>query len=132
MFVRVIAFVPRLAVAVVLLGCAGRKHSDERASVAAVPITPIVLEVENHNWADVVLYVLHDGQRTRLTQVSAARDLSIEIPPQLQGEMGIIRFALRRIGGKDSFVTESISLRGGSAVRLTIESNINRSTVGVW
>jgi len=132
MFVRVIAFVPRLAVAVVLLGCAGRKHSDELASVAAVPVTPIVLEVENHNWADVVLYVLHDGVQTRLTQVSAAHDLAIEIPPQLQGEMGIIRFALRRIGGKDSFVTESISLRGGSAVRLTIESNINRSTVGVW
>ena len=132
MFVRVTLLVSRIAAAIFLLGCAGRNHSDELASIAAAPLTPIVLEVENHNWADVVLYVLHDGVQTRLTQVSAAHDLSIEIPPQLQGEMGIIRFALRRIGGKDSFVTESISLRGGSAVRLTIESNINRSTVGVW
>jgi hypothetical protein len=92
----------------------------------------VVLEVENHNWADVVLYVLHDGIQTRFTQVAAAHNASIEIPSQLQGQMGIIRIAARRIGGTDSFVSQSISLRGNSAVRFTIESNLNHSSVGVW
>jgi hypothetical protein len=79
-----------------------------------------------------VLYVVHDGQQTRLTNVGAAHDVSVEIPPQLQGQMGIIRLAVRRIGGRDSYLSESISLRGGPSVRLTIESNISRSSVGVW
>lgn len=97
-----------------------------------VPPTPIVLEVENHNWADVVLYVVHDGIQTRFAQVAAAHNVSIEIPSQLQGQMGIIKIAARRIGGNDSFVSQAISLRGNSAVRFTIESNLTHSSVGVW
>ncbi|HEX9607735.1 MAG TPA: hypothetical protein VF962_10925 [Gemmatimonadaceae bacterium] len=93
---------------------------------------PVVLEVENHNWADVVLYVVHDGVQTRFTQVAAAHNLSIEIPPRLQGQMGVIRIAVRRIGGTDSFVSQAISLRGNSAVRVTIESSLSHSSVGVW
>jgi hypothetical protein len=119
-----------------VLGCAGR-HPVTADSLAAAPLEtvasePIVLEVENHNWADVVLYVVHDGVQTRFTQVAAAHNVSIEIPPRLQGQMGVIRIAARRIGGTDSFVSQAISLRGNSAVRVTIESSLSHSSVGVW
>lgn len=106
------------------------KDYDEPTPV--VPAAPVKLEVENHNWADVVLYVLHDGVQTRFTQVAAAHNLSIEIPERLQGQMGVIRIAARRIGGTDSYVSQAISLRGNSAVRFTIESNLTHSSVGVW
>jgi len=106
------------------------KNYDEPTPVNLA--APVTLEVENHNWADVVLYVLHDGVQTRFTQVAAAHNLSIEIPERLQGQMGVIRIAARRIGGTDSYVSQAISLRGNSAVRFTIESNLNRSSVGVW
>jgi hypothetical protein len=119
-----------------LLACAGRHPvtGDSLASAAPdnVPPEPVVLEVENHNWADVILYVVHDGVQTRFTQVAAAHNVSIEIPPRLQGQMGVIRIAARRIGGTDSFVSQAISLRGNSAVRLTIESSLSHSSVGVW
>ena len=98
----------------------------------AAPPTPVVLEVENHNWADVILYVVHDGIQTRFAQVAAAHNLSIEIPERLQGQMGIIKIGARRIGGNDSYLSQAISLRGNSAVRFTIESSLNRSSVGVW
>jgi len=117
-----------------LLACAGR-HPVTTDSLAEAPENiapePVVLEVENHNWADVVLYVVHDGVQTRFTQVAAAHNLSIEIPPRLQGQMGVIRIAVRRIGGTDSFVSQAISLRGNSAVRVTIESSLSHSSVGV-
>ena len=122
----------RLGLAFLFAACAGRQQVDPATDPPAPPAVPIILDVENHNWADVVLYVVHDGRQTRLTSVGAAHDLSVEIPPQLQGEMGIIRLAVRRIGGRDSYLSESISLRGGPSVRLTIESNISRSSVGVW
>ena len=119
-----------------LLACAGRHPVTQDSLAAASPEAsapePIVLEVENHNWADVVLYVLHDGVQTRFTQVAAAHNVSIEIPARLQGQMGVIRIAARRIGGTDSYVSQAISLRGSSAVRLTIESSLNHSSVGVW
>jgi hypothetical protein len=122
----------RLGVAFLFVACAGRQRVDSAEEPAAPPPVPVILDVENHNWADVVLYVVHDGRQTRLTSVGAAHDLSVEIPPQMQGAMGIIRLAVRRIGGRDSYLSESISLRGGPSVRLTIESNISRSSVGVW
>jgi len=106
------------------------KDYNEPAPV--VLASPVTLEVENHNWADVVLYLLHDGVQTRFTQVAAAHSLSIEIPENLQGQMRVIRIAARRIGGSDSYVSQAISLRGNSAVRFTIESNLNHSSVGVW
>jgi hypothetical protein len=119
-----------LVVAALLSACA-RRHAVV-ADPALAPPEPVVLEVENHNWADVVLYVLHDGVQTRFAQVAAAHNVSIKIPPQLQGQMGVIRIAARRIGGTDSFVSQAISLRGNSAVRFTIESSLSRSSVGVW
>jgi hypothetical protein len=118
-------------VALVLAACAGRQHRADQA-VVALPPEPIVLEVENHNWADVVLYIVHDGVQSRFTQVAAAHDVSIEIPEQFQGQMGVIRLLVRRIGGTDSFTSQAISLRGNSAVRFTIESSLSRSSVGVW
>jgi hypothetical protein len=118
-----------------VLGCAGRHPVTADSLAAAPPETvvaePIVLEVENHNWADVVLYVVHDGVQTRFTQVAAAHNVSIEIPARLQGQMGVIRIAARRIGGTDSFVSQAISLCGSSAVRVTSESSLSHSSDGV-
>lgn len=115
-----------------LVACSHSIPVQDFQEPVPVPPTPIVLEVENHNWADVVLYVVHDGIQTRFAQVAAAHNVSIEIPSQLQGQMGIIKIAARRIGGNDSFVSQAISLRGNSAVRFTIESNLTHSSVGVW
>jgi len=119
------------AMAILLPACALRHNTSDEELVAEAP-SPIVLEVENHNWADVVLYIVHDGTQTRFAQVAAAHDLSVEIPATLQGQMRVIRLAARRIGGTDSFLSPEISLRGGSAVRFTIESSLAHSSVGVW
>ena len=118
-----------------LFACAGRHPTPEALAAGDAPaaaVEPVVLEVENHNWADVVLYVVHDGVQTRFAQVAAAHNISIEIPPRLQGQMGVIRIAARRIGGTDSYVSQAISIRGSTAVRLTIESSLNHSSLGVW
>ncbi|MEO8909270.1 MAG: hypothetical protein ABI408_03480 [Gemmatimonadaceae bacterium] len=116
-----------------LAACAGRHPVAEGfADPSALPPDPVKLQVENHNWADIVLYIVHDGIQTRFTQIAGAHDVSIEIPPSLQGQMGVIRLAVRRIGGTDSFTSQAISLRGNSEVRFTIESSLSRSSVGVW
>ena len=119
-------------IAAALLTACARRHSIAEEPTPEPEPDHVVLEVENHNWADVVLYVVHDGVHTRFAQVAAARNMSMKIPPQLQGQMGVIRIAARRIGGTDSFVSQAISLRGNSSVRFTIESSLNRSSVGVW
>lgn len=120
-----------LLAAAFLSACA-RRNAITEEPLATSPADAVVLEVENHNWADIVLYVVHDGVHTRFAQVAATQNVSMKIPPQLHGQMGVIRIAARRIGGLDSFVSQAISLRGNASVRFTIESNLARSSVGVW
>jgi hypothetical protein len=120
-----------LLAAAFLSACA-RRNAITEEPLATAPADAVVLEVENHNWADIVLYVVHDGVHTRFAQVAATQNVSMKIPPQLHGQMGVIRIAARRIGGLDSFVSQAISLRGNASVRFTIESNLARSSVGVW
>src|SRR5438067_2084174 len=121
--------VPCLALTA-LTACAARHRiKDDDAQIVLEPVT---LEVENHNWSDVTVFIIHDGVQTRIGQVTAAQNVAIEIPPELQGQMHQVQLAARRIGGTDSFVSQQISLRGNSAIRFTIESDLRRSTVGVW
>lgn len=122
-----------LAVSLLLAACARHRIEDNPQLAEREPISgPIVLEVENHNWSDVVLFVIHDGRTHRLAQISAARDASFEIPQHLIGDQGLIRLGLHRIGGRDDYNTEPISVRTGSTIRLTIEGKLEHSSIGVW
>jgi broad specificity phosphatase PhoE len=95
-------------------------------------VESLVLEVENHNWSDIVVYVAHDGVISRLTLVTANTNTSLPIPPHLVGSLGVLRLAVRRIGGTDSYASEPISVRTGSTLRLTVESRVATSSVAVW
>jgi len=109
-------------------GCA-----THRASSAAEPAPEdVTLEVDNHNWSDVLLYVVHDGSTSRFTQVTAAKSASLLIPSYLVGSNGIVRFVAHRIGGLDDYYSPSVSVRTGQTIALTLEGQLEMSSIGVW
>src|SRR5205814_10543601 len=81
-----------------LPGCSHSVPVQGYAEPEAVPPTPVVLEVENHKWADVALYLLPDGIQPRYGHVAAAHAASIQLRAQPQGQMRIIRSPARRVG----------------------------------
>jgi len=99
---------------------------------AAEPADDVVLEVDNHNWADVLLYVVHDGSTTRLAQVTAAKSVSVPIPSRLVGADGIVSFVAHRIGGLDDYYSPRVSVRTGNTIALTLEGQLGMSSIGVW
>jgi len=132
-------FVLCSAGAMFLLSNIGCHHPSKKLEDAIPPDgetelvdEPVVLEIENHNWSDIVIYVLVEGKRYRFLNVRAAKDVSAELPRSHQGTMGMLRFALHRIGSPDEYVTEQISLRTGKTVRLTVESELHRSSIAVF
>lgn len=113
-----------------------------------VPADQLALEVENRNWSDVVIYVLHDGSRTRFAQVTATKSATLPIPIRLVSSAGTIQLLVHRIGGhddamaplggpayatqRDDYLSPIVSVRTGYTVALTLEDNLQRSTVGIW
>jgi hypothetical protein len=116
-----------------VVGACARHHTTLAGSAAPAPaIDSIYLEIENHNWSDVEIFINHDGRVDRVTQVTAAKNLTLLIPTHMRGETRSIRVIARRIGGRDTYTSPLISLSTGTTVRFTIESSLARSSVGVW
>ena len=120
-----------IALAAAMLGCRGSQFPEDMLSEAS-PTETVILDVQNHNWADVIIYVVHDGRRMRLNTVRATRTTSLIIPPRLIGQVGNLQLIARRVGAYDRYISPSISIRTGSTVVLTLESDLSRSSVAVW
>lgn len=128
-----------------LFGIAACASRHARAAEQPLPDNVLVLEVENHNWSDVLIYVIHDGTRSRFMEVSAAKSTTEAIPARFVGSNGMLRLLVHRIGGpddsvmlvrrggtSDDYLTPTVSVRTGKTVSLTLESDLQRSSLGVW
>ncbi len=118
--------------AATLGGCRGSQFPEDITPELAGNALSVILEVQNNNWADVIIYVVHDGQRSRLNSVTAAKNSSLVIPPNLIGQVGNLQLIARRVGGNDRYVSQPISVRTGTTIVLTLESDLRRSSVAVW
>lgn len=126
-----------LTAAVVVVGCASHRRAPSPPIASAFGDTAssldsLVLEIENHNWSDIVVFALHDGRSSRLAQVTAGRSLSVPLLPRHLGPMGTLRLSVHPIGGSSDYTSESLSLRTGNTIRLTVESRVVHSSVAVW
>ena len=117
----------------VIAGCAKRRSSD-RSSLPEVSMSvePIELSVANHNWLDVVVFVVHGGQRTRLVTVTAAKNASALIPEHALRHHGQIRLLAHAVGNPETFLSEVIVVRRGMRIDWTLESDLKRSSVAIW
>jgi hypothetical protein len=126
----------RMALAIALgaatLTCRRSQFPGDVVPEVAPEAQSVVLDVQNHNWADMIIYVVHDGKRTRLATVTATKNTSLVIPPNLIGQVGNLQLVARRVGAYDRYVSPLISLRTGLTVVLTLESDLRRSSIAVW
>lgn len=131
MYARTIAIFAALAVA----GCKPHRAAEPPTPAGDQPVAieeDLVLQVSNNNWSDVVVYMVHDGRRIRFSVVTAARSAEFAIPARLINSNGTVQFVVHRIGGTDEYVSPAVSVRLGHTVTLSLESNLVRSSLGVW
>jgi hypothetical protein len=117
----------------------------------AISETVLQIEIDNRNWSDVVIYILHDGRKTRFGEVTAASAVSKDIPIELVSADGTVQLLVHRIGGKesaaahttsnassaadlqaDNYLSPVVSIRTGRTLVLELESVLSRSTLSVW
>lgn len=110
-----------------LAACHSRPDLVSQAPADGVPI-----EIANHNWSDVVIYVVQDGYQSRLGVATAASATSFTLPRRMLGQAGELQLFGRPIGSAGSAFTETVIVQPGQWVEWTLESDLDRSAVGVF
>ncbi len=103
-----------LAVAAIAWGC----HRS-----AAPPLNPaaeVAITVDNQNYLDMDVFVLRDGQRVRIGTVPGVSSQVLMVRPDLVGYGTELRFELHPIGGRGNTFTETVTVRPGDVIHLTI------------
>src|SRR5262249_2892667 len=93
--------------------------SDTTADSAADAVD---VEIANHNWADIVIYVVRDGFQSRLGVATAATATSFVLPRRMLGQAGELQLFGRPIGGQQRAFTETVIVQPGQWVEWTLES----------
>jgi len=107
-----------------LSGCVEpRRGSWEAASGPQ----PLVLEVRNNNFLDVVVYALPDGGRMRIGMVTGRGGAVLEIPESVAARTGF-RLAVDPVGSTETYVTELMYASPGSVVVLEVGSVVSMSS----
>ncbi len=130
------SYAPLLALTVALANaCAGNPGPGQRSApaVARPPaVSDVSIEIENHNWLDVVVYAVHGGQSTRLLTVPAAGSISRILPQHVLAQHGEMRLMAHAVGNPAKFTSERIFARTGMTISWTLEIDLKRSSVAVW
>src|SRR5258706_12829975 len=134
---RVRALRLRAALAALLLvapACFVFNRGSKAAASPAndVPEGEIALTVTNHNYLDVVVYVLHDGLQTRIGTVTGSSSALLFLRERLLG-MGHELQLYGRAIGTDAFArTQTLIITPGQYIEWTLETDLRRSSVGVF
>jgi hypothetical protein len=92
----------------------------------------VPLDVVNHHWLDVTVYVIHDGQRTRLGVAGGNAETQMVLPYRLIGLGGDVQLYGDPIGSAERAVTEVLVVHPGQFIQWSLEWGLERSTVGVY
>lgn len=115
-------------VLLLVAGCGGKQKETSRP----LPTGPTSLRIENQNWLDVNIYVVHDGQRSRLGAATAARTTELAIPPALLGQLGAIRLIADPVGSSKAITSPTVVVKAGTRLVWTLAPDLSRSSLAVY
>jgi hypothetical protein len=125
--------ITRIALAAILAAgltaCSHKKHAPE---IAPAPVENIPLEITNRHYLDIIIYAIHDGQRTRLGVAGGSAHTEMVFPSRLLGVGRELRLYGDPIGSSERAITEVIVVQPGQYIEWLLESGLDRSTVGVY
>ena len=114
-----------------LFACAGpreRLREDPNPSPVA---DGFELTLNNRYWLDVNVFIQHDGESSRVTQVTAASSQSLILPVWMLGDSKLVRIIAEPVGAEDSYTTELLRVDLGQSVEVNLESDLSRSNYSI-
>ncbi len=124
--------VGRLVGMLLVLASYACSHATSASVAKPASSESVPLRIDNHNWLDVVIYVVHDGQQTRLGLATASSSATFSLPEHLLGQGREVQLLGDPVGGHGAVSTETIVVQPGQSIDWTLETDLRRSFVGVF
>ena len=116
-----------VSVAASLPGCSARHEA-----AAPAPAEEIPLHISNHNYLDITIYAVHDGQLTRLGVAGGSAHTAMMLPARLLGAGRELRLYGDPVGSSEQAITETVVVQPGQYVEWLLEPGLDRSTISVY
>ncbi len=92
----------------------------------------IALEVESHNWSDIVIYLVKGSSVERIGTVGSLNTETFVFPYRRLGIGGDVRLRADPIGNSETFTSENLYVQPGQWIKWTLENDLTRSFLGVY
>jgi len=126
------AAVRKLGLVALLLGCAGKSEDPDQDVEPSRSDAEVALEVENHGWSDVVIYLVRGTAVDRLGMVGSTSTHTFVFPYRKLGIGTDVRLRADPIGGPTAFTSENLLVQPGQWIKWTLESDLTRSFLAVY
>lgn len=90
------------------------------------------LHVENRHWGDVDVFVIVNGQRSRVGTVTATSDQDFVLRSGLLGRQGTLQLQAHGVGMSGTLTSETIAIRRGMQLNWSLEVNLTRASLSVY
>lgn len=111
-------------------GCAANSGAQGGPVIGATDEARV--QVSNHNWADMTVYVIRNGMRQRLGTVTSMASRVFRIPPTLVNASGDLRLLADPVGSTHTYTSSSVHVWPGQTVDFKIENHLAISSVSVF
>ncbi len=125
------AVVRGLGLVALLVGCAANSQ-EEQAEAPSQANAEVALEVENHGWSDIVIYLVRGTAVDRLGMVGSLNTKTFVFPYRNLGIGSDVRLRADPIGGPRTFTSENLLVQPGQWIKWTLESDLTRSFLAVY
>ncbi len=106
--------------------------SSRRSESGEAPAqAEIFVEVESHNWSDIVIYLMDGSQSLRLGTVASLSSIHVVLPYRHLQSGGKVRLRAYPVGGPGSFTSEDLLVQPGQRIVWTLESDLTRSFLSI-
>jgi hypothetical protein len=111
-------------------GC-GHPSRGNPASTDSLLQTEVSVEIENHNWNDITIYLMTAGLPQRLGMVTALSYATFAFPSQRLNTSSSVRLRALPVAGR-AFTSEAILVQPGQAIMWTLENDLDISSLSVY
>lgn len=91
----------------------------------------VTFAIDNRNWTDVVVWLAHDGVKSRLGTIRSANVQTFQVPTAWTGRSRALQLVAHSIGAPDDFTSETFSVQLGQTVTWMLQVELSRSSLSI-